>query len=181
MSNYRHSGYDRKENDAYYTPKGFVDVLCMFYDPDWRVVYDPACGGRDILNAIRQNYPDSKVSGDDIIFDKDFLDAVNLPSEYDIVTNPPYGRSICEKFVRHAIDLAAPHATVAMLLRNDWDCSSRRRDLFGVDGPAYMKIVVNKRFPWIGDTSNGGMHNHAWFLFCKDWIGKEPLTKYGPY
>lgn len=181
MDTFRNSGYDRKDNDAYYTPKGFVDVLCQYYNPHTRTVYDPACGTSDLIHGVKSNYPDSTCYGTDIVYGQDFFDIESIGYEVDIITNPPYGREVCEKFVRHALEISDYRATCAFLLRNDWDSSSRRVDLFGVNGPMYMKIVVNKRFPWIGGTKNGGQHNHSWYLFSKSAIGDEPLIKYGPY
>jgi hypothetical protein len=63
----------------------------------------------------------------------DFL-KMGAATAWDIVTNPPY--KLAEEFVRHALDVTKTHKRkVAMVLRNEWDCGVKRRDLFA-DHPA---------------------------------------------
>jgi hypothetical protein len=89
-----------------------------------------------------------------------------------IITNPPYddkaNGATAETSVRHALRLMeAEKGMVIMLLRNEWDAASKRRDLF--EHPAFMaKITLRFRPRWIEDSTGSPRHTYAWFIW--DWV-----------
>lgn len=126
----------------------------------------------------------------------DFLAQTKLPNPdiRAIITNPPYetidlkearwahlaplaakygmtGKvGLAELFVRHSLALMQPvRGQVAMFLRNEFDCSKGRMDLFGLP-PFHKKIVVTKRPRWIEGSTGSPRHNYAWFVW--DWRHK---------
>lgn len=90
-----------------------------------------------------------------------------------IITNPPYDDKdsgvTAEKSLRHALRLMeAEKGMVAMLLRHEFDCGKKRRDLFE-DHPAFMaKITLRFRPRWIEGTTGSPRHNYAWYVW--DWV-----------
>lgn len=124
----------------------------------------------------------------------DFFAQTKLPAPAikGIVSNPPYetiklanpewehlaplaekygvtGKSVslAELFCRHAIALTQEKkGMVAMFLRNEFDCSKGRMDLFSLP-PFHKKIVVTKRPRWVADSTGSPRHNYSWFVW--DW------------
>jgi hypothetical protein len=168
------SGYDRIEADHYCTPPENVDCLVQhvnLHDNVWEC----AAGKGDISQRLHEF--GHTVWSSDIIdygFDDrfsigDFLTTTRLPdaSIKAIVTNPPYLGDLPEEFIRHALRLMKPvKGQVAMFLRNEYDCSKGRMDLFGLP-PFHKKIVVTKRPRWIAGSTGSPRHNYAWFVW--DW------------
>jgi hypothetical protein len=127
----------------------------------------------------------------------DFLMQTKLPDDSirAIVSNPPYETvdltsdewahleplarkygmksssvSLAELFLRHAIALMQPvKGQVAMFLRNEFDCSKGRMDLFGLP-PFHKKVVVTKRPRWVEGSTGSPRHNYSWFVW--DWRHK---------
>lgn len=176
------SGYERIEADFYPTPPENVDCLLANILLD-RVVWEPACGNGAISKRLAE-LGHTVISTD--LHDQgygeagmDFLDQIDLPTigryaddgpayavPKAIVTNPPYGELV-EKFINKALDLMEPvRGQVAMFLRNEYDCGSRRMSLFGMP-PFHKKIVVTKRPRWIEGSTGSPRHNYAWFVW--DW------------
>ena len=177
------SGYERVEADHYCTPQENVDCLLQHVDihPN---VWEPAAGKGDI--SERLNDYGRKVWSSDIIdygFDDtftlgDFLQTHELPdpSIRAIVTNPPYLGDLPEDFIRHALKLMLPvRGQVAMFLRNEYDCSKGRMDLFGLP-PFHKKVIVTKRPRWIAGSTGSPRHNYAWFVW--DWRHKAGAAGY---
>lgn len=166
------SGYERIEADAYFTPPENVDCLLEHVDLH-KVVWEPACGD----GAISQRLIDygHEVYSSDLYaygFEEaktgmDFLSTTidDLPIDCRaIVTNPPYGDMV-EKFIRHSLDLMRPvRGQVAMFLRNEYDCSKGRMELF--DRPPFAKkIIVTKRPRWVVGSTGSPRHTYAWFCW----------------
>lgn len=178
MQNYRNSGYERKARDFYPTPSVYVDWLVPHIDvtPDM-MICEPCCGENHMVDALTAH--GLQVVGTDIAQGCDFLEEVDVSWADWIITNPPYGRKIGPAIVRHAIALCD---NVAMLLPYDWDAAGKdRADIFGKEPPHHMTIRINKRVKWIEDSNGSGMHNYAWFIWRRNAIGCEPLTRYEPY
>lgn len=172
------SGYDRIPADFYPTPPEYVDALCtkmVFHEKVW----EPACGKGDIAARLSEFGYDVYSSdlynygfGD---WGRNFLEQTEMPEGCRaIVTNPPYVDGMAEAFVRHALKLTQPvRGQVAMFLRHEFDCGSRRMDLF--DRPPFdRKIVVTKRPRWIEGSTGSPRHNYSWFVF--DWRHKAGLA-----
>lgn len=124
----------------------------------------------------------------------DFFAQTKMPDPlvHSIVSNPPYetvklndpdwahlkplaekygitGKSVslAELFCRHAVELTrACEGQVAMFLRNEFDCSKGRMDLFA-NRPFHKKIVVSKRPRWVAGSTGSPRHNYSWFVW--DW------------
>lgn len=170
----RNSGYDRKQNEAYFTPGWVVDCLIDAYPRDFSSTYDPCCGDGQIIKAITNR--EKKASGSDIHFygfkpgGVDFLEMKELPEGYrDIVTNPPYGKGgkLAEEFILKSIELAKQRkGKVAMLLRSDFDSAKGRRNIFGDNLYFAGEIKLLKRIQWTNLVHTASpSQNHAWFIW----------------
>lgn len=84
--------------------------------------------------------------------------------------------SLAELFLRHAIALMEPvKGKVFFFLRNEFDCGSKRMDLFKTH-PAYAgKVVCTERPRWIEGSTGSPRHNYSWV--CFDWThrGVSPV------
>lgn len=181
------SGYERVANDAYWTPGWCTQTVLdrVEFPP---MIWEPACGEGHIcrvLQVCRLSFVGSDLVdhgyGETGI---DFLAAEKMPPGCtSIMTNPPY--ALAEAFIRKALELTKPHqGRVAMLLRNEYDCAARRRDLF--EHPAfYKKIVLTKRPRWFDKEteriykSSSPRHNFAWFVWCWNWRD-APIIEWAP-
>lgn len=171
------SGYERIEADHYCTPAENVNCLLQHVSIH-ESVWECAAGKGNISERMIEF--GHKVWNSDIIdygYDKDFrlgsfLDIHELPdpSIRAIITNPPYIGDMPEQFIRHALKLMQPvKGQVAMFLRNEYDCSKGRMDLFGLP-PFHKKIVVTKRPRWVEGSTGSPRHNYSWFVW--DWRHK---------
>lgn len=165
------SGYERIEADFYPTPPENVDCLLTHMLPQG-LVWEPACGDGAISKRLMEfGYETWSSDLHDHGFgtpNMDFLKTTDLPNSKVrcIITNPPYGELV-EKFINHALNLMEPvRGQVALFLRNEYDCGSRRMSLFGMP-PFHKKIVVTKRPRWIEGSTGSPRHNYAWFVW--DW------------
>lgn len=74
--------------------------------------------------------------------------------------------SLAELFLRHAIALMEPvNGIVAMFLRNEFDCGSKRADLFSHHPSYALKVVCTERPRWIEGSTGSPRHNYSWFVF----------------
>ncbi|MEI6985636.1 MAG: hypothetical protein WCK65_05870 [Rhodospirillaceae bacterium] len=173
---YRQMNFDRRDNDAYYTPDWCTESLlrCVsFRGPLW----EPAAGkGRmtAVLRAGGYEVLESDIDrpeGDAL----DFLSCTAMmASTRSIITNPPY--HIAAEFVQHALNLALPMGgMVAMLMRHEFDCSKRRRPMFE-DLPFARKLTMTKRPHWIENTGNSPRHNFAWYVWDAEHAGPAMLS-----
>ncbi len=162
------SGYERIEADAYFTPPENVDCLLEHVDLH-PIVWEPACGDGAIVNRLIE-FGHTVVYND--LYDyglgtggDDFLLTTEAPPGVrSIVSNPPYGDMV-EKFIRHALELMRDRrGQVAFFLRNEYDCSKGRMDLFSLP-PFAKKIIVTKRPRWVVGSTGSPRHNYAWFVW----------------
>lgn len=166
------SGYERVEADFYPTPPENVDCLVQHVNLH-PYIWEPAAGKLDISMRLAEfghvvTSSDLHAYGADLDFQGDFLTTTTLPDPKirAIVTNPPYG-DLAEAFIRHALMLMKPvKGQVAMFLRNEYDCSKGRMELFGLP-PFHKKIVVTKRPRWVEGSKGSPRHNYSWFVW--DW------------
>jgi len=196
------SGYERLENDAYYTR----DIVCMdalmwglSETPllnEELIVWEPFAGGGHISNYL-QNRGLSVYSSDinpqaDGVAKIDYYDksSTHRPQKFDIViTNPPFEKKLAEEFVRdmvkrcHDSDGILPKDfTACVLLRNEWDSAGTRLDIF--DSPYFdRKIVIAQRPKWMKVTkdSSSPRHNYSWFVFTNRRMSGGPkISHYHP-
>lgn len=171
------SGYERVENDAYFTPAWCTEALLNYTSQLFSPVWDPACGDGAILKVCAAR--EMKTLGSDIrdygwpgTFIFDFFKYETAVSR-SIITNPPY--ECAQQFIEKALKLTEPQTgTVAMLLRNEYDSAGSRRHLFG-DHPAFAKkLVLTRRPKWFAHEKAAPRHNFSWFLWS--W-GKSAIER----
>lgn len=181
------SGYDRLENDKYFTIETWVtQALHDTIDIPEGSIWEPACGAGHMSNVLLRNGHDVYCSDivdhgfgvtEEVI---DFLstDASSYNDKFHIITNPPYEKKECEAFVRHALKhIRHTGGLMAMLLRNEWDSASTRNDLFGHCPEFFMKLVLTKRPRWFEKTeeSSSPRHNYSWFIWRGDHSGPASI------
>lgn len=175
----RKAGHDG--NDYYPTPPHATYAL-LEYERTWitrslavtgSYVWEPACGRGWMAREIMKQYP--VIASDLVIYDDplipiiheiDFLTGTPPKNFGAIITNPPYGRGLAEKFARHALSMS-PY--VAMLCRATWAESVERYDFFKIMPPSRV-LFFSKRFSCSEDLfgtgkENGGMVSYAWWIW----------------
>jgi hypothetical protein len=166
------SGYERVENDAYYTPAWCTEALLRNVEFIGKI-WEPAAGTLAMVNVLSTKYD---VLATDIAYEDsyDFLSPGMCDAFYDnIVTNPPY--SLATQFIERALFYS--QRKVAMLLRNEFDCAKSRQHLFGNCPQFAMKLVLTKRPKWFDDDKASPRHNFSWFIW--DWDNNSaPIIKY---
>ena len=163
----RSSGYQRKRNDAYYTPAWVTRALLPHIPPQVKAIWEPACGRGAIVSELRIG--GYGVVATDLKDGQNFLDQEFLIEA--VITNPPYG--LAEEFITHALIMTRAHlGFVAMLLSTDFDHAKRRRHLFGRCPQFAKKLVLTKRIVWFNPVVASPSSNHGWF--CWDWQHRGP-------
>ena len=192
------SGYERMENERYWTEPWVTGALLRRLGPRYSPVWEPAAGRGDMARVLMNH--DLEVVASDVDMSEfdvegcaawkhDFLrdDPLFLVPPM-VITNPPYGggdRHMSEKFVHRALGFEEVRV-VAMLLRSEFKSAGRRRDLFEHDSFAYEIVLTSRpRWDWWfrDKPKNAPRHNFSWFVWMKDWDtpptmyfeGKEPL------
>jgi hypothetical protein len=182
------SGFERRPADCYETPEWVTEALLNKIKLRG-YVWEPACGSGKMSKVIRAHSyecceTDIAFTPQEFIQPLDFLTTDLLHSPYPgetktIMTNPPYNQA--EAFIRHAIDLMRPvGGMVVMLLRNEYDCASRRNDLFSDPKSCFSeKYVITKRIRWIEGSKISPRHNFSWYKW--DFLHNgEPGIRYLP-
>jgi len=172
------SGYDRIENDAYFTIEEWcTDALLKTLGdryPKNETIWEPACGAghmTDVLKRWGYNVKSTDIKDwgyHDLLAVEDFTHT-KVAQGMHIITNPPYAKKDAEAFVRHAVKMIEDNKviSVAMLMRNEWDSASGRMDLFANCPYFHSKIVLLKRPRWFEKRENDSSprHNYSWFYF----------------
>lgn len=178
--------YLRRDEDFYPTPEwmtlNIVPILQQLSllptIQSGQIIWEPACGDGAISKVLIDQLPEYQVVSTDLVdygfgTQADFFTTKFYSNTGLIITNPPYGDN-AEEFVRHALELMRPiQGKVVMLLRNEWDSSKRRMDLFNSCAAYRAKIVATTRPRWIEGTKGSPRHNYSWF--CWDWNNPRPL------
>tara|TARA_R110002033_G_scaffold149954_1_gene186917 strand:+ start:368 stop:931 length:564 start_codon:yes stop_codon:yes gene_type:complete len=177
------SGYERRENDAYFTPDWCTRVLLRHACFPNHLLWEPAAGdGAIVRNLVEAGFG---VVATDInpaaknIEKIDFFSYKEAPIGVTaIVTNPPY--KIAEPFIMRSLDLMKKRrGVVAMLLRQEYDCASTRQFMFGQSLNFDMKIVLTKRPRWVKDSSGSPRHNYAWYIWDFSFSkSSSPVIRY---
>lgn len=173
-TSFRHSGYDRNENDAYYTEPWVTWALINVASERLKRltrVWEPACGpgymayplltsGLKVYCSDLDDHPMFDVCEHPGFIgvepEMDFLkqDRPPIPRCDGIITNPPFGatdskESLAEKFVYRALSMEDV-SFVAMLLRSEFNAAGRTRPVLFQD-PKYhfaYEIVLTSRPRW---------------------------------
>lgn len=194
------SGYERLENDAYYTR----DIVCMdaliwglsetpLLTQD-TIVWEPFAGGGHISNFLSNR--DIHVVSTDInpqhenCEKLDYFGEENTNDQYfpkgcnGVITNPPFDKKLAENFVRDMIKKCSQEKpfTACVFLRNEWDSAGTRLDIF--DSIYFdRKIVITQRPKWMKVTkdSKSPRHNYAWFVFTNKRLTNDAkIVHYHP-
>lgn len=171
----RASGWERKANDFYATPRWVTEALLPHLPPIEGKVWEPAFGGGAMSDVLREAGYDvvetDKQNGDD------FLDFKCSGDATAIITNPPY--NMAQEFIEQALKLTEPHrGCSAFLLRVDFDSAKTRQHLFARNPAWAKKIVLLKRIMWF-EGEKSPSFNHCWYLF--NWAHQgPPALAYSP-
>lgn len=127
-------------------------------DDTWGTVWDPACGGGNVLRSFSRagwlvwatdiefrGYASKGLFQElDFVGGIEFVRSAAPKGRFSIVSNPPYSyqKGISEAFVRRALELATEK--VAMLLPVKWQASQARHKLFTEFPPARIWILSER-------------------------------------
>lgn len=175
------SGQERIKDDAYFTiDTPIIHAVMPFLEPILGgKVWEPACGVghiSKILEAKGYQVWSSDINEWGYGHVQDFLQAP-LPSVderiWDIVTNPPYEKAICEAFVDRALDhIKGTTKCAAFLLRHEWDTARSRRRFFAENPMFYKKVVLHRRPKWFakkeGEKNHSPRFAYAWYIWKGD-------------
>lgn len=179
----RSQKWERSDYDWYVEPEWVVDQLFdqalgenLTANP--KVVYDPFCGGGNILDVAkrrgfqtrgsdlvdrgaRKNHPWSKLN---------FLTMKEKPNDHDywLITNPPYSyeRNICETAITKALDLKFKVA--AFVVPIAFLCGQRRYGFFTERPPAQILFCSQRPTMPPGKlnlSGKGGMQDYVWIVY----------------
>ncbi len=112
--------------DHYPTPLSAFEPLIP-YLPKGGQIWEPACGDRRLISAMRQ--AGLQADGNDIVHGYDYLQ--DTTEQFCVVTNPPY--SLAFEFAQHAVN-HAEH--VFLLLRLNFLESNARAAWFQAHEPS---------------------------------------------
>ena len=175
------SKYDLIPNDLYPTP-GWATASLL---PSMKIrgpIWEPAAGKLHMVKVFRASGYETFAS--DItkrpgVVKCDFLtdDCPFLPEwRGTIITNPPYSGGLADKFVRRALELAAPFkGQVAMLLKAEFDYGKTRLDIFQHHPCFRFKLVLTQRLliPGFKHVASP-MKNHAWYVWDFGGLTVQP-------
>ncbi|KAB2798955.1 hypothetical protein F9L06_10145 [Brucella anthropi] len=186
------SNFSRQANDLYRTERWATEALLRQFPVHGLTVWEPAAGGHDIADVLRDNGA-NVITSDIATYDRrhdatvDFLEgrfAYKNPKHDAIIPNPPYGRGNRDavKFARLALERC--NGLVALLLTAKFDFGKTRADLFRDNPRFWTKIALVDRIQWFpGDTS--GTEDHAWYVWGPKggvysprilWEGRELIS-----
>jgi len=187
----------RVEADYYPTPPEAVRALLDAERFDGSI-WEPACGNGAISRFLTaQGYFVVSTDLHDHGFgdpDLDFLKE-RSPRARHIVTNPPFGRGLADRFVEHALDLTAgTGGKVAMLLnlaslsqpsRSEWWRRNPPARIYALDHCECWDIVRFGPVPWrentqryawmVWDTSHKGPTQFRWLTTLRKNFLKHPV------
>jgi hypothetical protein len=191
------TGYARVERDLYPTPHWVIAALAEHVDLNGLTVWEPACGGGCMAEALRaeccarvhaSDIVDRGAGQDEVL---DFLSAqmpkLERPPDL-ICPNPPFGQGgrLATAFIEAGLSRIRQHrGFLALLLPCDFDSAKTRARYFG-DCPDFIgKIVLTRRIVWF-QRSDGireaPKENSAWFLWERSplRVRRAPVIMYAP-
>lgn len=175
-----HVDHPRQEHDYYATDPRAIPPLLKIENFLDRPVWEPACGGGHLSEALRE--AGAKVVSSDL-YDRgygrggvDFLAQTELWAPY-IITNPPY--KYAQEFVEHGIHLGADK--IAMFLKITFLEGQKRYKLFKRYPPKTVAVFSKRVQAAInGDPemfAKSSAACYAWFIWHKGFTG-EPGIKW---
>jgi hypothetical protein len=176
----------RPKSNFYPTPAGCTRALIAHERAAFvrRSIWEPAAGDGAIGEVFREvGYRVAMtekriVAHPDIKGGRDFLNENRLLGDI-IVTNPPYGKMICDDFIRHALQLG-PHVA-AFFLPLTYLASIGRADLIEgvVGGLSLQRVLVFRERITLAPKglklTHKGVVSFAWFIWeMIDHDGTQP-------
>lgn len=181
-----HTEKEREVNDYYATEPKAVELLLELEDFTKLYVWECACGGGHLSEAMIQN--GIKVNSSDLIsrgYEKaymyDFLSEENKDWKGHIITNPPYKFST--EFVYKALSIVPNGCKVAMFLKVQFLEGKARKKLFETYPPKTVyisssRLLCAKNADFEGMRKAGGsVVAFAWFVWEKGYNG-ETIIKW---
>lgn len=169
----------RAPNEFYPTPPEAVRALLSvetFDGPIW----EPACGDGAIAKVLtaagHQVVCTDLVSYGYGLGGVDFFDEKTARAKH-IVTNPPYGYGLADRFAKHALALAnETGGTVAMLLNLSSLCHRMRHDWYVNYPPAAIYALDELTCYPCGDpklaTASTAKHRYCWLVWKPGHTGR---------
>lgn len=151
--------FERKENEAYYTPpKALVPLLPVLRAHGVRTFVEPCCGDGQMVMGLQAAgliclYSGDIVDGQDALL----LDHDTVRGADAIITNPPYERRVMHPIIDHLRKLKPSW----FLLEADWLCTYQSTPLM----QHCSDVIPIGRVRWIPGTTSDGFDNYVWCRF----------------
>ena len=179
----------RVEHDFYATDPLAVEMLMDKYEFNQGNFLEPCVGNGNISGVIKNRFPNSSITGVDIV-DRgypntivgDFLTYVTNERYDNIITNPPF--SLAKEFLEKSMELLNKNGKIAMFLKIQFLEGMKRTEMFEKYPPRYIYVFTKRMATWNNGEqfdSNGKRWAttmcHAWFIWEKDFKG-EPTVRW---
>ena len=146
---------------------------------------EPCIGGGHIAKIIKDYYPNSKITGVDLI-DRgyentkigDFL-TYNFDEQFDnIITNPPY--SLAQDFLEKSMDIVINGGKIAMFLKIQFLEGVKRKEMFKKYPPKYIYVFSKRQNPWRNGSEVDEKGKPWSSTMCFAWFVWEKGSKTEP-
>ena len=180
---------ERVDNDYYATPYEATESLLNNVKFTGNFL-EPCIGGGHIAKVIKQFYPDSNITGYDLIdrgynntIVDNFLEHDFKDQKFDnIITNPPY--KLAQEFLEKEMKIINKNGKIAMFLKIQFLEGSKRKEMFKNFPPKYIYVFSKRQNPW----RNGSPVDEkgkpwsstmcfAWFVWKEGFSG-EPVIRW---
>lgn len=172
----------RAPYEFYPTPPEATRALLSVETFD-RVVWEPACGSGH-MSKVLEDAGMTVVSTDLVqrdygIGNVDFLRETSSRGKH-IVTNPPYGRGLADRFVEHALNLTATSGGKVAMLLNLASLAHPMRHPFWTRRPPAKIYVLDELVCWpAGDPSQATRatqsHRYCWVVWYPQQVAATEL------
>lgn len=179
-----HCPDEREKNDYYATDPALVDDL-LYYEQFDEYIWECACGGGHISEALKRRYGKTVFSTDLIHRGYegqqpgsiDFLQRKS-PWHGDIITNPPYGK-FGQLFVEKAMELLTEEHKCAFLLKLLFLETQGRKKMFKKFPPKTIYVYSTRQSCWKNGKPMEGSSAvcYAWYIWVKGFTG-DPIIKW---
>lgn len=182
-----HCDHDRQELDYYETDSIAIDRLKKVYEIPKNIIEISA--GNGALSKRLKDFGHNVISWDiiqrDYPLDKvqDFLSVKEIPSDYSILTNPPF--SLSSEFVLHSLQLLNEGQQAIFFLKIQFlESNKRYKQIFSQPSLKYVYVATDRIVCGMNGkfTDNNGKKIssavcYAWFVFQKGFNG-EPTIRW---
>jgi hypothetical protein len=185
--------HERIPDDAYYTPREFIELLARYEDLSGANFLEPAAGDGRMLEFVKCDFaqlieiraeaiPDLENLADAAyretkshkmaIYGEDFLAwDPDHQKKFDIIlTNPPF--SLCLEFARKCLKHLNPGGRCIMLLRQNFLASDTRYK-FNKVAPLKHVIFLSNRPRFVNNGTD--RYDYAWFVWQEGFTGPATI------